>query len=504
MAYNYQGALKAGASEDQVLDYLTKTRKYDVQGAVGAGATKMQVIDYLSKTNSPADSGIDNTVKKDLMEPPPEKQSVWDTNPILKSISSLGNTAKSVIPATGEVGGSAALGFAQNLVDMPNKIASLVSKITGAPKPPTLLPQIQNIKAPNEMAQNIGKGAEQVTEFVLPQAAVTKGIKAVEGATKAAKFPKILQDVLNMAGKMGIEGSSAAGVTAVQGGDKKQIEDAAIYGGVLPIAGSLAKKAGQGLKSVGSKIEKSIIRPTKVDIEDGFDVKNVWKHDLGGTLNDTLVKVNNKMNQLSQQLADKIGQSKEQINLNEIYDKTIKKLTDNKAKNFGNNVKIQNVLSGLKEEIKSIGDSIDLATAQSVKRGSGTMGAWKFGAQDPESKAIEKVYNAFYNTIKTEIENKSPKGIKEINKQLSELIPIHNAVIRRLPVEQRNYAIGLTDFMGLGASIINPKVLPFEIVNYLSKSGRAAKSLYNLGDLPEKGKKITPLVKGAIIKGLSQ
>lgn len=50
MAFDYQSALKSGASEDQVLDYLNKTRGYDVQGAVKAGATKSQVIDYLAKT----------------------------------------------------------------------------------------------------------------------------------------------------------------------------------------------------------------------------------------------------------------------------------------------------------------------------------------------------------------------------------------------------------------------------------------------------------------------
>lgn len=53
MAYDYKKAIANGASEDQVLDYLNKTRGYNVQGALQAGATKTQLLDYLSTTGKP-------------------------------------------------------------------------------------------------------------------------------------------------------------------------------------------------------------------------------------------------------------------------------------------------------------------------------------------------------------------------------------------------------------------------------------------------------------------
>lgn len=53
MAFDYAGAKKAGVSDDQILDYLNKTRGYDVQGALKAGASKNQVISYLATTQSP-------------------------------------------------------------------------------------------------------------------------------------------------------------------------------------------------------------------------------------------------------------------------------------------------------------------------------------------------------------------------------------------------------------------------------------------------------------------
>lgn len=49
--FNYQEALKSGASEDQIIEYLTKTRNYDVNGALQAGASKQQVIEYLASTD---------------------------------------------------------------------------------------------------------------------------------------------------------------------------------------------------------------------------------------------------------------------------------------------------------------------------------------------------------------------------------------------------------------------------------------------------------------------
>lgn len=51
--YDYQKAIKSGASEDQILQYLNQTRGYNVDGALKAGATKSQLIDYLSKTDKP-------------------------------------------------------------------------------------------------------------------------------------------------------------------------------------------------------------------------------------------------------------------------------------------------------------------------------------------------------------------------------------------------------------------------------------------------------------------
>jgi hypothetical protein len=54
MPYDVDGALGAGASEDQVLGYLKSTTpNYDVDGALNAGASKRQVMDYLATSTPP-------------------------------------------------------------------------------------------------------------------------------------------------------------------------------------------------------------------------------------------------------------------------------------------------------------------------------------------------------------------------------------------------------------------------------------------------------------------
>lgn len=59
MAFDVKGALNAGASEDDIINYLNQTRggKFDVAGAVQAGASKQDIINHLVNTPAPNSSG---------------------------------------------------------------------------------------------------------------------------------------------------------------------------------------------------------------------------------------------------------------------------------------------------------------------------------------------------------------------------------------------------------------------------------------------------------------
>ena len=100
---------------------------------------------------------------------------------------------------------------------------------------------------------------------------------------------------------------------------------------------------------------------------------------------------------------------------------------------------------------------------------------------EADASAIEKVYTEFYNVLKNQIEKSAPEGVKDINKQLSEIISIQNAALRRLPVEQRNNLFSLTDSMGLMSALIDPKALLLLGATRAARSGRVGNALTKAG-----------------------
>lgn len=103
MAYDINRARASGATDDQIIDYLSSTRNYDYKGALNSGASKEQVIDYLSKTNSPH---IETPpIKEDLptqadaisaQEAGATFPSKTGENPLIAGAKSVGNVPSSV------------------------------------------------------------------------------------------------------------------------------------------------------------------------------------------------------------------------------------------------------------------------------------------------------------------------------------------------------------------------------------------------------------------------
>ncbi|MDP1570820.1 MAG: hypothetical protein Q8L86_12550 [Vicinamibacterales bacterium] len=334
---------------------------------------------------------------------------------------------------------------------------------------------------PSNNAQAAGFTAEQIAEFLIPSAYITKAQKAAQGAVGASKIlPKAAKPAASLFAKAGVEGAAAGVIRTAQTGDAGQGAEAGLYGGLLSAGTQLLGKAARGL---GSKIQDSVIKPSIRDVKDGFNIKNVQKYDVGGSLNDTLTKTNRKMNDLSRELTEKLkAHPRARIDLNDIYDKTVERLGGEKAKLFGTSGRTDGALAELKDEIARFGEkSVDLVTANTVKRAAGTQGAWQYGIPDPSAAAREKVYDTFYNEMKVAIERASPGGVKEINRQLSDLIPIHNAVVRRIPVAERNNAIGLDDAIGLFMASQTPAAIPVVVTNKLMKSGKFGNMLSKVG-----------------------
>lgn len=119
---------------------------------------------------------------------------------------------------------------------------------------------------PNNTAQKVGFGAEQLGEFFLPGGVLGKGAKGIEAATEASKLPQVAKYGLDLLGKSGLEATGMAGVTAAQGGTGKEVAQNALLGAGGAVAGeglnALGKKVAPWLKGSAEKDFAQVLNPT--------------------------------------------------------------------------------------------------------------------------------------------------------------------------------------------------------------------------------------------------
>lgn len=344
-----------------------------------------------------------------------------------------------------------------------------------------------DISAPTvgQVAGDIAKGAAFVGGARLPVAGSIAG--------KAAQFGAL--SAVSGAGQGLIDQKDASGIA--QGALKEGAKGAAI-GAAFGVAEKGIKGLGNLLGKTGDKIQTTVIKPSAKDLKDGFSLDTVKKYNLGGSLKTTFAKTDTALDDLSKQLNQKLAGSNSSVDLNGVYEKTAKRLLGSKLEQFGANSQMEGAIERLRGEILAVsGDNglVSIPQAQIVKRASGHFGAWSYGVPTPEATASQKVYDTFYNELKTAIEKGSPAGVKEINKEISKLIPVMNALIRRIPVAERNSALSLTDIISLTAATVEPRALTLSLLNLASKSGTVGAFLSKQG--PAAGNALSGGLQGA-------
>lgn len=409
-------------------------------------------------------------------------------NPLIGLLSQSGTVQKAVgdfaLGAAKTVPGTA-LG-ALGLVDVATK------KLGGTPISEMTTPEVksleQTISKTEGGAQQAGYVAGEIAQFLMP-------VPGLEKAKAAGLIPRIAT-----------EAAEAGLKTAVQKGDvDKDVKTNALIAAAFPALGaglkSVAPLASPTLKAVGEKIQNVIVKPNAKDIEKGFNVENIKKYDLGGTLSEMFEKANKRLNEYWGELQTKLQSAKNKganVDLFESFYKTLDDLKKSKGKDFGDLNAIKRVTDNLASEIDEVSNKtgiVDILEAQNVKQGAGTKGAWVFGSADPDASAKEIVYDIFYSNLKKQIDEIAAQvgdeGINEINKKLSEIIPIKSALIRRMPVEERNQVLGLISNMSLLGSLFNPKALVLFGVDKLLKSGRFADFLLKASENAKNLKNVT-------------
>lgn len=278
--------------------------------------------------------------------------------------------------------------------------------------------------------------------------------------------------------KMLVSGATDAATQAVNTG---KVDKQTLYTGLTSAATTgIFDVVGKVLSKTGEAIQNSVIKPSQADMADGFSIDTVNKYDLGGSLQTTHNKTEEVMSAITKERNAKLASSGAQVDLENVYKETAKRLKGDKLKTFGANTGVAKALDDLKIEIDNVGTKVSIPEADVVKRASGQYGAWTYGRPDADS-SKQAVYNVFYNELKKTIEDLSPEGVRELNKQLSELIPVQNAVIRRIPVAERNMPISLTDIIALSASTVDPSALGVLGITRAQKSGAFGNALFKGG-----------------------
>lgn len=119
----------------------------------------------------------------------------------------------------------------------------------------------------------------------------------------------------------------------------------------------------------------------------------------------------------------------------------------------------------------------------------GSHGAWEKTAAAKNMGITEgeryqsRAAQAVYLELKNAIESAAPDGVKDLNKTLSDLIPIRNAAVYRKIVSDRNNPIGLSDMMSAMTAVGNgPAGAAMLAATKFTKSGMGARSLYSVAN----------------------
>ncbi len=326
------------------------------------------------------------------------------------------------------------------------------------------------IGKPKAGAEKLAFDTEQIAEYFVPGGMAGKASKAVEVASAASKFPRVTAAL----GKAAVEGIAAGGVAAAQSGSMDEAKKAAIVAGGITAAAPVVLGAA---KYTGTRIEKWLMNASKADIENGFKLENVFKYDLGGTLQQTWQKTEKKLNDLTGMLQASLKGSPGTIKLGNAAQRTIADFKGNKEAQEAISRIAKRVEFDLNKRGIDLGKGVlNVAEANIAKQSIGDLGAW---IHSPGGKVIsdadritEEVANKLYGHLKRDIEAAAVGNNREINKTLGELMAIRQATLRRLPVVDRQALLGLGDLFALSSGNAGISVL-----SMLSKSGGAANAI---------------------------
>lgn len=455
-----------GWQDDPVIDEEIGT----VAGAVSNNPAWMNdpvIEDIQEKTPS----GI-MALPSDINEESQKLVDVWnaDQNPISKIWQTLGiagETAGKVVGRTLETAKPVTDALLEGARFAGSDRRTIDKRLQEAPKVTSIGQEIAKTETVQDLSNTYKIFKKDNPELA---ANLEAGLKVLEGMT---------------VGKVGGKGGAVA---------KDVAKDVA---GAVP---EIATKAADKLENVANRMEGSIVKINTPEAKKGASNEFYSKYNVFGDANSVQQQWSDKIKADADILRSLIKEGAQDpnstVNIKTIIRDARKNIINSGASRAEKRETIlafNKVAEELLESYKS--GSVDLLEAQKLKQYVGGKGDWlHFNGQivkDPKMAVDAKSHDAIYDALKTTIENKGPEGIREVNKRLSEMIPMELAARKRMLVANRNNPIPLTDYIGalaVAGSAAHGNLMPAAIMglNMASKSGTVARGVSDLS------KKIRP------------
>lgn len=314
--------------------------------------------------------------------------------------------------------------------------------------------------APHGMTEKFGFGAEQVAEFFIPAGAVAKvgkvaeaGIGGLNLASQVGRAGGIAESALKLGAKVGLGASEAAGITALQGGDKSDIKLAAGLGAGLSVVA-------KGIESVLNKVPQtawsSILKrtPTEAAKNPALPKQAAQAGLTGLTRQGIANKAQEAIQSIEVTLDDLLSKSGAKINQGKIVG-YLSDLRHSYAAIPGeqSSVKvIDNIIDDLYSGFKT-GKSMSAVEANQLKRDIYSVIAKSYGKGAFEIPAKVEAQKAIARALKTEIEKVIPEA-KTLNQRQAVYIQIKKALDKTIArTEGKGIAgtgVGLYDLLTLG------------------------------------------------------
>lgn len=350
-------------------------------------------------------------------------------------------------------------GFFRDIAAMVPRVpaATVAGFLSGIGKPSPALEKFSRVPfstgTPGQIAQ--GLLGRAVDTAVLGLELLSGGAASTLAKTNLRQL--ITKPALTAATKLGIGGGLVFGTTEfgreIGEGEKisgtKIGKSFAVGAITFPLVAYLTGALSRAWRSLGDKIQTSSIQPTRADYESGFDVKNIQKYKVGGTLRQTGNNVEKKIISARKELAEKIGNKEINVNINEIFSDAENKLfVKQKGFTAPERLKLKAFMDNQKMNILDAypDGQIPLQEFQDLKTTWGRRAAAGGGFKDFDTSVATQGYTQLSFAARSKIIKTEP-AIEAIYKKLHDLSPIEEALIRRLPVLQRQAIVNQFDIM---------------------------------------------------------